>query len=148
MLICIFPDCHGHDDRLDAAIHGIEHLAASLADIKRTLRIILTKEGNIMTAQEDIDATVTAIGAAVTDLQTQMGAVRTAQTAFDTEIQALEAAVQAGQPVDTTALAAAGQALADATGQLDATVSTLASDPNIPTAPAGGETDDAGDGTV
>lgn len=147
MLICIFPECHGHDDRLDAAIHGIEHLAASLADIKRTLRIIISKEGTIMTQQDNIDAAVAAIGTAVADLRVQTAAVQTAQVGLDAEIQALKTAVENGEPVDTTALVAAGQALADATGQLDTTVAALVADPNIPTGDPGTPAD-TGDGVV
>jgi hypothetical protein len=111
-------------------------LTAELADIRRVLHLILTKEDTIMTAQEDIDAAVAAISAAVADLTTQAAAIVAAQANVDTEIQALQAEIAAGNTApDTTALVAAGAALADATAGLDSTVSALAADPNVPAAP-------------
>lgn len=102
----------------------------------RILRALGLTEEKIMTEQQDIDAMVTTIGAAVADIATRNVAIQNAQTALDAEIEALAAQVAAGETVDTTALVAAGQALAEATGQLDTTVEALQADPNVPTTPA------------
>jgi len=103
-----------------------------LSSIERAIH----HEGNrIMAGQQDIDDAVAAIGAAVGDLTTQNTAIQDAQAKLDQEIQALEAQVAAGGTVDTTALVAAGQALASATAALDTTVTNLSNDPNVPPAP-------------
>lgn len=66
MLICIFPECHGHEDRLDAILHGQEH-------ILRVLRTVITKEGSIMTDVDtltaDFDNYKTDVGAALDGLK-------------------------------------------------------------------------------
>lgn len=118
-----------------AAVNAANGTARITEHLRRIERLITTEGTQIMAGQRDIDDAVAAIGAAVGDLTTQNSAIQAAQARLDQEIQALEAQVASGQPVDTTALVAAGQALADATSGLDATVNALANDPNVPPAP-------------
>lgn len=136
MHVCVFTHCEGHKDKLDVVIHALQELAADSVVIKRYLRTVITKEGTIMTSQEDVDAAVAAIGTAVADLGAQNVEIQDAQSKLDIEIQTLAAQVANGETVDTSALVAAGAALATATSALDATVGALVADPNVPAAPA------------
>lgn len=81
MLLCILPDCRGHVDRLGAMAHNIQHLAAELADIKRDLRTVITKEGTIMTdvatVAADFDKYKTDVTAAFARLQASIDAGNT-----------------------------------------------------------------------
>lgn len=129
MVICIFPKCHGHDDKLDAILHGQQHLAAEVADIKRTLRIASKKEDKIMSDQDNIDAATIAVEGEVADLGTKDTQIQ----AVVTEILALQ---QAG--VDTTALVAATTDLLTAQGADDAQIAALTAAANpAPATPAG-----------
>ena len=103
-----------------------------LADIKSMLRQVIGKEGQIMGKQDDIDASVAAVGTMVTDLRDSVvPGIAGAQTKLDQVIADLNA-----QGVDTSALASITADLADAKGSLDSTVANLVADPNIPTPPA------------
>lgn len=109
MVICIFVDCDGHDDKLDAILHGQEHLAAEIAAIKRTLRTIITKEGTIMTdvtqLTADFEQYKSDVTAAFARLQASIDAaggvpadVQAAIDALDTEIQGADADANAEDP--------------------------------------------------
>lgn len=128
LYVCVEPECSGHQDPLEALLSGQHHLDRKL--------------DTIMSKQDNIDADVVAINAALADIATQTAAVVTGQAALDTAIADIKGSLPAD--VDTTALDAAAAQLATATGALDSTVSALTTDPNA-AQPAAGDagTDDA-----
>ena len=118
----------------------LEELLRRTSNHGRLLLMLLGGEGNIMTAQESVDAAVSVMGAAVSDLASQVGNISTAQAALDNAVEDLKNQLaNAGSSVDTSALDAATAALRDAVGSVDSTVNKLVDDPNIPTQPAGAE---------
>lgn len=53
MLICIFPNCNGHDDHLEAVLHGQQAIRRDLAAIKRELGIHHTEQEHHMSEIDD-----------------------------------------------------------------------------------------------
>jgi hypothetical protein len=129
MAVCIFVGCHGHDDKLDAILHGQQHLAAEVATIKRALRLIETREGNIMGIAEDILAAENAEAAAVAALGTAVDTAVATLTAANAQIADLiangslsdddKAALQSTLDAQSTSTAALGASLAEVNAALN-----------------------------
>lgn len=124
-VVCVFPQCPGHEDKLDTILHSLHHIASN--------------QEKIMTEQQDIDAAVATDTALIADLATQVTAVQAAQDAFAAEIAALEA-----QGVDTSGLVAANAQLSAAQAPLDAAVAALTA-ASVPTTPPTDGTGNGGD---
>lgn len=105
-----------------------EIVTRQLTGITTGLNALNEKASRIMTAQDDINATVTAVQGLVSDISTQVAQLGTDVTAIQAEIANLQ-----GAGVDTSALNALVANLAGTQSSLDTAVSSVGS--LVPPAP-------------
>ena len=109
-------------DALFKGLQALNDLVWAVLRIERKLDDLQGKVTDIMTQQDDLNADVQALTAALNDVTTQTGNV----VNLTTQIQAEIAQLQAGNPaLDLTALDALASQAAQVSSSLDSAVSSL-----------------------
>jgi hypothetical protein len=91
MVRCIFIDCGGHDSSAEAILHGLQHIAGDLQDIRQRLVRIEHQEEHEMSAIDDL----VLVAAAAVDALTKLEALVVAGQADNPQVAQVVADLRA-----------------------------------------------------